>query len=135
MNLLIETNALRSQLYGYLQTRLDDAATENRNIAIVLIKIFELNHMEINIGFSALELVSKRIQSRLLACTPHHEDVIQTAIDGFLVVIPSVLNQGHLKIVAERLSREIRTAIRIEQETIELERVPRHLAVWTLKSL
>lgn len=121
MNLSIETNALRNQLYDYLQTRLDDAATENRNIAIVLIKIFELNHMEINIGFSALELVSKRIQSRLLACTPRHEDVIQTAIDGFLVVIPSVLNQGHLKIVAERLSREIRAAIRIEQETIELE--------------
>jgi EAL domain-containing protein (putative c-di-GMP-specific phosphodiesterase class I)/GGDEF domain-containing protein len=117
----IDNVSQRDKLYCFLQEQLERAQQEDREIAIVLIKIFELNHMEINIGFPALELVSKRIQSRLLACTPHYENVIQTAIDGFLVVVPNVLNRGHLAIVAERISREIKTAIRIEQETIELE--------------
>lgn len=120
MELLVDNAKQRAKLYNHLQLQLDVAKNENRQLALVLIKIQELKFLEVNIGFSALELVSKRIQARLLNSSKDHRLVIHTSLDSFLVIIPNMLNKGHLSIVAEILSREIRAAIKIEHETIEL---------------
>jgi len=120
LNSTVENSQQRKKLYQCLQSHLDLAEKDNRQIALVLIKIQELKFLEVNIGFSALELVSKRVQARLLSSTRDHNLVLQTSLDSFLVIIPKMLNKGHLNIVAERLVREIRAAIKIEQETIEL---------------
>lgn len=120
LQITIENSKHRGALYQTIQKQLDDAISDNRDIALVVIKVLELQCLEVNIGFSALELVSKRILARLLLTTQDRKYVIQTSLDSFIVIIPKMLNRGHLAIIAERFSREIRTAIKIQQETIEL---------------
>jgi len=118
---IVENIKEREAVYRTLQTHIDRANLEQRKMALLLIKIQDFSYLEAVVGFYSLELVSKRVMARLLAAAKSHQSVIQMSLDTFLVIIPKMLNNGHLKIVAESLSRAIREAIKIENESIELK--------------
>jgi len=120
MKPLVENTRHRVDLYKLIQTQIDLSKPEKRDISLAIIKIQGLQYLEANLGFSALELVSKVILTRLLFHTKNHQLVIQKTLDEVLVIIPKTLNEGHLKIVSEKLARVIQAAIKIEQENIEL---------------
>jgi diguanylate cyclase len=111
----------RLAVYQCLQQQIDEAINDNRQIGILLIKLQDFGDLEAVIGFYSLELITKRIQARLLTIAKDHRSVIQLSLDCFIVVVPKMLNIGHLKIVAESLSRTIRNAVKIENESIELK--------------
>ena len=120
MILPIENKPFRTELYGYLQSHIDIGKQQGNNISLAIIKIQDLRYLEVNLGFHTLELISKSILARLWTISKNHQLAIQLSLDELLVIIPKTLNRGHLKIIAEKLSREIQSVIRIEQENIEL---------------
>jgi len=120
MKQVVENKLHRAELYALIQKQIDISIPQERNISLAIIKIQGLKYLELNLGFSALELISKVTLARLLFNTKSHELVIQRSLDEILIIIPKTLNQGHLKIVTEKLARVIQAAIKIEQESIEL---------------
>lgn len=120
MKQVVENKLHRAELYALIQAQIDISIQQERNISLAIIKIQGLKYLEINLGFSALELISKVILTRLLFNTKSHELVIQRSLDEILVIIPKTLNKGHLKIVTEKLARVIQAAIKIKKENIEL---------------
>lgn len=121
MQINIQNTNERLAIYQSLQQQIDEALQDKRQVGVLLIKLQDFNDLEAVVGFIALELISKRIQARLLSIAKDHRAVIQLSLDTFIVVIPKMLNIGHLKIVAESLSRVIRTAVNFESESIELK--------------
>ena len=120
MKIFVENSQLRTELYDYIQAQIDLSKQQGREISLVVIKIQDLKYLEVNLGFPTLELISKCILARMLANTKNHQLVIQRSLDELLVIIPKTLNKGHLKIVSEKLSREIQLAVEVGQENIEL---------------
>lgn len=121
VELKIENTKEREQLYRRLQVHLDTSNAEQKKIALLFVRIKEFNYLEAVIGFSSLELLSKKILARLLGATKQQQRIQQLSLDTFLIVIPNMLNTGHLKIIAESLAREIRDPIRVGNENIELK--------------
>ncbi len=117
----IQNTNERLSVYQALQDQIDEASRDKRQVGVLLIKLQDFNDLEAVVGFVSLELISKRIQARLLSVAKDHRSVIQLSLDTFIVVIPKMLNIGHLKIVAESLSRVIRSAVKFESESIELK--------------
>ncbi len=120
MNFIIENKQQRQKLYAYLTPYLEQAKSKNHHMAILFLKIRDLRQLEINIGYDALELISKKIQARLLFCIKTYDLVLPIALDTFVVIIPKILNQGHIQMVAERISREVQTSIKTSQESVKL---------------
>ncbi len=121
MKLSIQNTKERLAVYQFLQDYIENAASEQRQVGLLLIKLQEFTDLEAVVGFESLELISKRVQARLLAISKEHQSVVQLSLDLFIVLIPKMLNAGHLKIVAESLSRTIRKPIAVENENIELK--------------
>ncbi len=121
MKISIQNTSERLAIYQSLQVQIDEALQDDRQVGVLLIKLLDFNDLEAVVGFVALELISKRIQARLLSIAKDHRSVIQLSLDTFIVVIPKMLNIGHLKIVGESLSRVIKSAVKIESESIELK--------------
>jgi len=120
MKISVENSRLRAELYDYIQVQIDLSKQQSRKISLAVIKIQDLKYLEVNLGFPTLELISKSILARMLSNTKNHQLVIQRSLDELLVIIPKTLNKGHLKIVTEKLSREIQLAFEVGQENIEL---------------
>jgi len=118
--LVVENSHQRSELYAWLQKQISESLSENRKIALAIIKIQDLRYLEVNIGFAALELISKSVLARLIANSKNRHLVLQFSLDQFAIIIPKMLNKGHLKIVADRLSREIHSVMKVDQDKIEL---------------
>jgi len=89
-------------------------------MALALIKLKDFSSLEVNLGFYTLEAMSKRLLVRLVSITKDHNLVVQVAIDSFLMVIPKVLNQGHAKLIASRISDELKRIIQVDQDIIQL---------------
>jgi len=118
---LIENRAYRLKLYDFIQSQLNTADLDERQMALALIKFKDLSSLEVNLGFYALEEISKCLFERLVSITKNHDLVLQTSIDTFLLVVPKVLNHGHAKLVANRISDEMKRKIQVEQDIIQLE--------------
>jgi len=89
-------------------------------MALILIKLKDFSSLEVNLGFSSLEAISKCLFVRLGSITKNLDLVIQASLDTFLVIVPKVLNQGHALIVANRISDEIKRKIVVDQDVIQL---------------
>lgn len=120
MNLIIENKKQRQTLYTYITSYLEQAKSEKHHTALLFLKIRDLRQLEINIGYDALELLSKKIQARLLFCIKTFELVRPIALDTFVIIIPKVLNQGHAQVIAERLLREVQAPIKTSDESVKL---------------
>lgn len=120
MNLIIENKEQRQKLYAYIKPYLQQAKKNDQHTALLFLKIRDLRQLEINIGYDALELISKKIQTRLLFCIKTFDLVLPIALDTFVVIIPKVLNQGHTQVITERLLREIQAPIKTSHESVKL---------------
>jgi len=120
LDLIIENKEQREKLYNHIKPYLENAKTENQDMALLFLKIRDLRQLEINIGYDALELISKKIQARLISSTRSFKLVIQVALDTFVVVIPRILNQGHAMIIANKLLREVQLPVKAGQELLIL---------------
>jgi len=120
LSLIIENKPQRQKLYTYLASYLKQAENDNHHTGLLFLKIRDLRQLEINIGYDALELISKKIQARLLFCMKTFELVLPIALDTFVIIIPKVLNQGHSQMIAERLLREVQAPIKTSDDTVKL---------------
>ena len=120
MDLIIENKEQRDKLFNHIKPYLETAKTEKQDMALLFLKIRDLRQLEINIGYDALELISKKIQARLISSTKSFKLVIQIALDTFVVIIPRILNQGHALIIANKLLRDIQMPVKVGQEILIL---------------
>ena len=120
MDLIIENKGQREELYNHIKPYLEQAKIEMRDMALLFLKIRDLRQLEINIGYDALELISKKLQTRLISSTKSFKLVIPIALDTFVVIIPRILNQGHAMIIANKLLREVQIPVKAGQELLIL---------------
>lgn len=111
----------RKKLLSIISGEIRKYDGNNRNIALVNLKIFSFKNLVNNFGFSEADTFLANTISNIKNILKDQDSILRSSDDELIIILPNIMNEGHIILAASRIQNLFEKPILIGNKTINIK--------------